>query len=58
MSERYRLKQDGMPVAWAEGPGAELEILHYAAVYQQDGPAIVEKHDGRRWKAWPPKGRP
>ena len=43
----YRIKQDGIPVAWANSYG---EIMHYAAVYRQDGPVVVEeKHDGR-WR--------
>lgn len=49
MSERYRLIQDGQPVAGAEGPNAWREICHYAAVYQQDGPVYIEQRTGRKW---------
>lgn len=54
MSERirFRLKQDGIPVAWAEGPSALAEIMHYATVYSQDGPVLIEQHRSGKWKAW------
>lgn len=57
LRERYRLKQDGIPVAWAEGPEAAGEIMHYAAVYGQDGPVLVERHMFGKWRAWPPRSR-
>jgi hypothetical protein len=47
---RFRLIQDGQPVASAQGPSAFAEISHYAHVYGQDGPVRVEYHDGKRWK--------
>lgn len=53
--ERYRLRQHGCPVAWAEGPTAANEIAHYAAVYGRDAPVLVEKHTGGKWRKWPPK---
>lgn len=47
---RYRIKQDGIPVAWSEGPSALSEIRHYAAVYGQDGPVVIEQRVKGRWK--------
>jgi len=55
--ERYRLKQGGIPVAWAEGAHAANEIAHYAAVYRQDAPVSVEKHIAGKWRPWPPRSR-
>jgi hypothetical protein len=51
--DRYRLKQDGIPVAWAEGPNALAEIQHYAMVYRQDAPVLIEKHRNGKWRKWP-----
>jgi hypothetical protein len=48
--ERFRLKQDGIPVAWSEGPNALAEINHYAAVYGQDGPVMIERHTKGKWR--------
>lgn len=48
--ERYRLKQDGIPVAWSEGPGALRKIEHYALIYSQDGPVVIERHVEGRWR--------
>jgi hypothetical protein len=51
---RFRLIQDGQPVAGAEGPAASAmrEIAHYHAVYSEDGPCSIEWYTkGRRWKA-------
>jgi hypothetical protein len=52
MTERFRLIQDGQPVAWVEGNNAVAEILHYAAVYAQDGPVIIQKKVSNGWKEW------
>jgi hypothetical protein len=52
MTESYRLIQDGQPVAWAEGPKADVEIVHYAFVYAQDGPVTIQKKVNGRWKLW------
>jgi hypothetical protein len=52
MTESYRLIQDGQPVAWGEGPNADAEIYHYAAVYVQDGPVTIQKKVNGRWKEW------
>lgn len=49
---RFRLIQDGIPVAWAEGPSALDEIKHYAFVYSQDGPVRVEQHRSGKWKVF------
>lgn len=53
MRERYRLKQGGIPVAWAEGAGSLAEIHHYAAVYSQDGPVQIEHHYNGQWRRLP-----
>ena len=50
MTERYRLIQNGMPVAWAEGGSARAEINHYALVYSQDAPVTIQRLVGKRWK--------
>ena len=52
MTESYRLLQDGQPVAWVEGRSAVADITHYAAVYAQDGPVIIQKKVNGRWKEW------
>jgi hypothetical protein len=49
---RYRLKQGGDVVAAVEAgnhDAAFAEIMHYAAVYKQDGPVSIEWHNGRRF---------
>ncbi len=53
MADCYRLKQEGMVVAQAEGEGALREIMHYARVYGQDGAVEVEVRAGKRWKPYP-----
>lgn len=50
---RFRLKQGGAPVAWAEGSSALQEIMHYALVYSQDAPVTVEQHVYGRWRKIP-----
>lgn len=50
MSDRFRLIQDGIPVAWAEGSNALGEIKHYALVYSQDGPVRIEWRVNGRWR--------
>jgi hypothetical protein len=52
MTHQYRLIQYGQPVAWADGPKADAEIAHYALVYAQDGPVIIQKKVNGRWKDW------
>lgn len=49
---RFRLKQGGIPVAWTEGKTALSEISHYAMVYSQDGPVIVEYYHKGKWRRW------
>jgi hypothetical protein len=49
MTDSFRLIQDGQAVAWAEGRKADAEIAHYAAVYGQDGPVIIQKKVNGRW---------
>lgn len=51
---RYRLKQDGLVVAGAEGERALQEITHYAAVYERDGPVQIEEYTGKRWRKHEP----
>lgn len=50
---RFRLIQDGQPVAGCEGPSlsAMLEAAHYLMVYSQDGPCHLQFYTkGRRWR--------
>lgn len=54
---RFRLKQGGISVAWSEGPNALAEILHYARVYSQDGPVMIEHHHKGRWEKFPTNER-
>lgn len=54
MRDRFRLKQDGIPVAWTDGPTAMFEIMHYAMVYRKDGPVLIEHHRNGKWKAFTP----
>lgn len=49
---RGRILQDGQPVASVEAPtltGLFRELNHYANVYEQDGPVIVQMKNGRKW---------
>ena len=46
----YRIKQDGLVVASASGPGALREIKHYAAQYVQDGDIDFEIRQDGRWR--------
>ena len=46
----FQIKQDGMVVAGACGPGSESHAMHYAAVYSQDGPVIVQEKVNGRWR--------
>jgi hypothetical protein len=50
--ERFRLVQDGMVVAAAEGPDAFREIAHYAFVYGQDGPVFIQEKRAGKWREW------
>ena len=54
MRDRFRLKQDSIPVAWAEGPSALNEIMYYAMVYSRDGPVLIEHHRNGKWKVFKP----
>jgi hypothetical protein len=42
---KFELWQDGIPVATVSAPvpGAAREIMHYAAVYGQDGPVEIKR---------------
>lgn len=46
----FQLWQNDMVVAEVEGPveRAWPEILHYAAIYSQDGPVSIKRADGAR----------
>ncbi len=46
----YRIRQDGLVVASAFGPGARKEVDHYATIYAQDGDLDVEIKRGGRWR--------
>lgn len=50
MDDRWRLKQHGIPVAWAEGQNAHREIAHYATVYSMDGPVDIEHRRNGHWR--------
>jgi hypothetical protein len=50
MTESYRLIQNGKPIAWAEGPKADTEIMRYAYVHAQDGRVTIQKKVNGRWK--------
>lgn len=52
--ERFRLRQNGMVVAWTDGPNALAEINHYALVYSQDAPVMIERHSSGKWRKWKP----
>jgi hypothetical protein len=41
-----------MPVAWAEGLEADAEIIHYAYLYAEDGPVIIQKKVNGHWEDW------
>jgi len=61
MSEQavaYRIIQDGIPVARAEGPHSLREIMHYAAMYAQDGPLSIQKRIKRHWRGFGVMGEP
>lgn len=38
----FRIRQDGLTVAQASGPSAEIEIMHYANQYRQDGEITIQ----------------
>lgn len=48
--ERYRLKQGGQVVASAEGPGSRADIGHFALVYSEDGPVVIEEFRSHKWR--------
>lgn len=54
ISDAFRLIQSGQVVARTEGPHAHAlrEIMHYANVYRQDGPLLIERRDGKRWRMY------
>lgn len=50
---RFRVMQDGTPVAGVEGPSlnAMKQAAHYLAVYEQDGPCRLQFYTkGKRWR--------
>ena len=53
-----RVMQDGQKVAGVSSPDKRrmlAELGHYAAVYSQDGPVILETRTGKnRWKRLTP----
>jgi hypothetical protein len=50
MRNEYRILQDGMTVATST---SLADILHYAIVYGQDGPATVQERINGRWRTVP-----
>ena len=49
---RFRIRQDGLTVAGAEGPNAEAAILHYASQYREDGELTIQHNANGHWKRW------
>ena len=52
MTNEFRVLQDGMEVAGASGADAEYclgQVMHYAAIYSQDGPVRVQQKVDGRW---------
>lgn len=49
MSE-FRLRQNNQTVAGCAGPNADREIMHYAAIYRQDGEVTIQQLTGGRWR--------
>lgn len=47
MRAEFRLLQDGMVVATATSPA---DIVHYALMYGQDGPVVIEARTNGRWR--------
>lgn len=53
MCDSYRLIQDGYAVAWSN---SFSEIMHYAAVYSQDGPVAIQvRNEKGRWVKYKPE---
>jgi hypothetical protein len=54
----YRLIQDGITVAEVCGPenDAFQEIMHYAAIYSQDGLVQIERKVEGEWRPMEPEG--
>lgn len=48
----FRIIQDKMVVAGVSGPNAELDILHYAIEYRQDGELTIQYKKGNGWRKW------
>jgi len=48
MKDEFRLLQDGMVVASATSPA---EIMHYALMYGQDGPVVIQARANGRWRS-------
>lgn len=49
MSDTYRIKQFGKEVFKSEGEHAIREVMLKARFYAQEGPLIIQRHNGRRW---------
>jgi hypothetical protein len=49
---RFRIRQDGVTVAAAEGPNAESMILFYADQYREDGEITIQHNAEGHWKRW------
>ena len=47
---RFRIRQNGMTVASAEGPNAEAMIWGYAFQYRSEGGLTIQFNTDGRWK--------
>lgn len=47
MRAEFRLLQDGMVIATAT---SSADIMHYALMYGQDGPVVIEARTNGRWR--------
>lgn len=56
--EHGRIIQDGQPVAGTSSESRDTmlrDLLHYAAMYGQDGPVKIEVRSGKsRWRRYQP----
>jgi hypothetical protein len=52
MTDHFRLVQEGKPIVWVSGDNLVDEITHYADIYEQYEPVIIQKKVNGRWKDW------
>jgi len=53
----YRIMQNGVPVARAEGQHSLREIMLATRAYAQDGPLSIQKRIKRHWRGFGIMGR-